>query len=171
MNIANLLTMLRILLIPIFYFCFLGSFENKDIYATLIFLFASFTDFLDGFLARKYNLITNFGKIMDPLADKLLVMTALITLISINRVPAWIVIIILARELGITALRVITASEGIDVSAGKLGKIKTVFQMIAIIMLLLNLHYGLEVLYIALALTIISGINYIVKVSKVIRWM
>lgn len=171
MNIANLLTMLRILLIPIFYLCFLSNLDNKDFYATLIFLLASFTDFLDGYLARKYNLITNFGKIMDPLADKLLVMTALITLISVNRVDAWIVIIILARELGITALRVITASEGVDVSAGTLGKLKTVFQMIAIVMLLMNINYGLEILFIALVLTIVSGVDYVIKMSKVIKWM
>lgn len=171
MNIANLLTLFRIALIPFFYFVFLSNFENKDIYACMIFILASFTDFLDGYLARKYQLVTNFGKIMDPLADKLLVMTALILLIVLNRLSAWIVIIIIARELGITALRVITASEGIDVSAGNLGKLKTVSQMIAIILLILNINYGIPVIYLALFLTIISGIDYIKKMGAIIKWM
>lgn len=170
MNIPNILTLLRIIMIPIFYVVFFSDITNSSLFAALIFIVASLTDWFDGFLARKWSLITNFGKIMDPLADKLLVMTALVCLLTSFRIPAWAVIVILAREMAITGLRIIAASEGVVVAADMLGKFKTVFQMVAIILLLLNNFIGIYMLYIAIFFTILSGIDYIIKMNRVIKW-
>ena len=170
MNIPNILTLLRIIMIPIFYVVFFSEITNSSLFAALIFIVASLTDWFDGFLARKWSLVTNFGKIMDPLADKLLVMTALVCLLTSFRIPAWAVIVILAREMAITGLRIIAASEGVVVAADMLGKFKTVFQMVAIILLLLNNFIGIYMLYIAIFFTILSGIDYIIKMNRVIKW-
>lgn len=170
MNIPNLLTLLRGAMIPIFYIIFFSNITNNFLWATVIFIIASLTDWLDGFLARRWNLVTNFGKIMDPLADKLLVMTALICLLAVFRIPPWAVIIILAREMAITGLRIIVASEGVVVAADILGKLKTVFQMLAIILLLLNNFIGIYVLYVAIFFTILSGIDYVKKMNRVVKW-
>ena len=139
--------------------------------ACAIFIIASVTDFFDGHLARKHNLVTNYGKIMDPLADKLLVTAALICMVETNIVPAWMVIVILAREFAITGLRAVAASEGIVIAAAWSGKIKTVTQMIAIIFLLLdnwpfslvNLPFAEFMLWVAVIMTIYSGVEYIWK--------
>ena len=141
--------------------------------ATVIFILAAITDMLDGKIARKYNLVTNFGKLMDPLADKLLVMSALICLAQIGDVPGWMVIIILGREFIITGMRQVAAAQGIVIAAGTTGKIKTITQMIAIPLLLLNnwpfslLSFNLPMdtifLWIALVMTVVSGTEYIVK--------
>lgn len=171
MNLPNLLTLLRMALVPVFYIVFLADLPNSDVWGALIFIVASLTDFLDGYLARKYHLITNFGKIMDPLADKILVLTALICLIVVGRAPAWAVVIILARELAITGLRAVAAAEGIVIAASYWGKFKTVFQMISIILLLLNFQLGLYLLYVAVILTIVSGIEYIRGLNGKIKWM
>lgn len=170
MNIPNILTLLRIIMIPVFYVVFFSDITNSSLFAALIFIVASLTDWFDGFLARKWSLVTNFGKIMDPLADKLLVMTALVCLLTSFRIPAWAVIVILAREMAITGLRIIAASEGVVVAADMLGKFKTVFQMVAIILLLLNNFIGIYMLYIAIFFTILSGIDYIIKMNRVIKW-
>ena len=170
MNIPNILTLLRIIMIPIFYVVFFSDITNSSLFAALIFIIASLTDWFDGFLARKWSLVTNFGKIMDPLADKLLVMTALVCLLTSFRIPAWAVIVILAREMAITGLRIIAASEGVVVAADMLGKFKTVFQLVAIILLLLNNFIGIYMLYIAIFFTILSGIDYIIKMNRVIKW-
>ena len=170
MNIPNILTLLRIIMIPIFYVVFFSDITNSSLFAALIFIVASLTDWFDGFLARKWSLVTNFGKIMDTLADKLLVMTALVCLLTSFRIPAWAVIVILAREMAITGLRIIAASEGVVVAADMLGKFKTVFQMVAIILLLLNNFIGIYMLYIAIFFTILSGIDYIIKMNRVIKW-
>lgn len=171
MNLPNILTMVRMLLIPVFLLVFFSNFAYADELSCFIFIVASATDFLDGHLARKYKLVTNFGKIMDPLADKLLVLSALIALTVEMRLPIWIVIIILARELGITSLRAISAGEGIIIAAGPWGKFKTVVQMIGIIMLLLTIPFALPVMYVAVILTVLSAVDYIVKLSKEITWM
>ena len=144
----------------------------------MVFIAASFTDFLDGYLARKNNQVTNFGKIMDPLADKLLVAAALICLVQLGDVPAWIAILILGREFAVTGLRSVAAAEGIVVAASKLGKFKTVTQMIALILLILKAdvvavtgyNIGMIFLYLALFMTLYSGIDYFVKVGKQISW-
>ena len=144
-----------------------------NIAAAAIFILASITDFLDGKIARKYNLVTNFGKFMDPLADKLLVCSALIALVDFDKVAAWIVIIIIAREFIISGFRLIAADNGVVIAASYWGKFKTTFQMIMIILLVLDLPFkymniiNMAVVYIALALTVISLIDYIAKNYKV----
>lgn len=143
MNLANKLTLIRILLVPIF-LVFIGT---KDIpygstIATIIFVLASITDKLDGYIARSRNQITNFGKFMDPLADKLLVTAALISLVELQIVPAWAAVIIIAREFAVSGLRSIAASQGKVIAASWWGKIKTVIQIIAIILLLVKVNIG-----------------------------
>ena len=171
MNIPNQLTTLRVILIPVFMFFFTSDMSFGHVIACVVFIVASLTDFLDGHLARKWNLVTNFGKIMDPFADKLLVLTALIYLAIEGTIPGWPVIIIIGRELLVTSLRALAADSGIILAARNLGKFKTVSQMFSIIFLILGFHVvGLLLLYIAVALTIISLIDYIVQLSKSISF-
>ena len=176
MNTPNKLTIARIIMIP-FFVAFLmyditGS-ADKWI-ALAIFVIASLTDTLDGYLARKYHLVTNFGKFMDPLADKLLVCSALICFTATGQLPAWITIIIIAREFIISGFRLIAADNGIVIAASYWGKFKTVSQMIMIILMIMNLDnqvfQGAVTLFvvIAVALTIISLIDYIVKNKSVL---
>ncbi|CAH2213963.1 CDP-diacylglycerol--glycerol-3-phosphate 3-phosphatidyltransferase [Tepidibacter aestuarii] len=161
MNLANKLTILRILLVPVFVVVILSGIKNSLLISALIFAIASITDFLDGYIARKYNLVTNFGKFMDPLADKLLVAAAFITMIDLNLVSSWAVIIIISREFAVSILRAIAASSGIVIAASKWGKAKTVSQILAIMMILLNIPYSNIVMGIAVILTIYSGYDYI----------
>lgn len=175
MNLPNKLTILRTIMIPVFLiFLYIpGLGMTGDVLAAAIFVLASFTDLLDGKIARKYNLVTNFGKFMDPLADKLLVCSALIALVDLNRIPAWVVIIIIAREFIISGFRLIASDNGVVIAASYWGKFKTTFQMIMIILLILNIDYpyiniiNMVIMYIALALTIISLLDYIIKNYKV----
>lgn len=175
MNLPNKLTILRTIMIPVFLiFLYIpGLGMTGDALAAAIFVLASFTDLLDGKIARKYNLVTNFGKFMDPLADKLLVCSALIALVDLNRIPAWVVIIIIAREFIISGFRLIASDNGVVIAASYWGKFKTTFQMIMIILLILNIDYpysnivNMVIMYIALALTIISLLDYIIKNYKV----
>lgn len=172
MNLPNKLTFLRILMVPIFVILMYCDFDNARLYATIVFAIASFTDFLDGYLARKQGLVTNFGKFADPLADKILVCAALICLTEMGDIPAWGVIIIIAREFAVTGLRVIAASENITIAASKLGKFKTVSQLISMIILLSDnskfYSIGLILFYVAVIFTIVSGIDYFVKNKKVL---
>ncbi len=170
MNLPNMLTTARMAMIPIYLIAQMIGSGRSAIFAAAIFLLASCTDFLDGYLARKNNLVTNYGKIMDPLADKLLVLTALIALCVQNKVAIWVVIIILARELGITSLRAVASSEGIVIAAGPWGKFKTVTQMVAIFLLILEWPFGTALIYIAVLLTIVSAVDYLVKFSRKISW-
>ena len=175
MNLPNKLTILRTIMIPVFLiFLYIpGLGMTGDVLAAAIFVLASFTDLLDGKIARKYNLVTNFGKFMDPLADKLLVCSALIALLDLNRIPAWVVIIIISREFIISGFRLIASDNGVVIAASYWGKFKTTFQMIMIILLILNIDYpysniiNMVIMYIALALTIISLLDYIIKNYKV----
>ena len=174
MNLPNKLTILRMIMIPVFlvvlYIPGLGMAGN--IAAAAIFILASITDFLDGKIARKYNLVTNFGKFMDPLADKLLVCSALIALVDFDKVAAWIVIIIIAREFIISGFRLIAADNGVVIAASYWGKFKTTFQMIAVILMIVDLPV-LHILtvactWIALVLTVVSLVDYIAKNHKVL---
>lgn len=175
MNLPNKLTILRTIMIPVFLiFLYIpGLGMTGDVLAAAIFVLASFTDLLDGKIARKYNLVTNFGKFMDPLADKLLVCSALIALVDLDRIPAGVVIIIIAREFIISGFRLIASDNGVVIAASYWGKFKTTFQMIMIILLILNIDYpysniiNMVIMYIALALTIISLLDYIIKNYKV----
>lgn len=185
MNLPNKLTMFRVILIPFFVFFLLadiGLGRVAPIVALIIFIVASLTDMLDGKIARKYNLVTNFGKFMDPLADKLLVCSALICLVELDRVPSWIVIIIIAREFIISGFRLIAADHQIVIAASMWGKFKTTFQMAAIILMILNCACSLRIgnvdilyilaqiaLYAALVLTVISLIDYLAKNRDVLK--
>lgn len=175
MNLPNKLTMFRVFLIPFFvFFMFVDITGEYDKYiAVTIFIIASLTDMIDGKIARKYNLITNFGKFMDPLADKLLVCAALICLIG-DKLQAWIVIVIISRELIISGFRTVAADNGVVIAAGWWGKYKTAVQMVMIVVMIINLDYKwygiLEyiLIYLSLALTIISMTDYLVKNRKVL---
>lgn len=170
MNLPNKLTMGRIFAIPVFIVVFLMDYR---IAAAVIFILAALTDMLDGHIARKHNLVTNFGKLMDPLADKLLVMSALICMVEVGDVAGWMVVVILGREFIITGMRQVAAAQGIVIAAGTTGKIKTITQMIAIPLLILEnwpftaLGIGVPFdqifLWIALIMTIVSGTEYIMK--------
>lgn len=171
MNLPNKLTLLRICLIPVFVILMLSQINNFFLIACIVFMVASITDFLDGRIARKYNLVTDFGKFMDPLADKLLVLSALICMIDYDLVAGWMVIIIVARELTVSILRAIAADNGKVIAASGGGKIKTTSQMIAIIFLLIGANFsndiilliGTVVMYIATIFTLYSGIDYLYK--------
>lgn len=175
MNLPNKLTILRTLMIPVFLVFLYTDFwgQYNAIIAVAIFIIACLTDLLDGKIARKYNIVTNFGKFMDPLADKLLVCSALIALVDLNQIAAWVVIIIVAREFIISGFRLIASDNGVVIAASYWGKYKTTFQMIMIISLILDLpipYMGLinqALIYIALILTVISLIDYICKNYKV----
>lgn len=171
MNLPNKLTVARVILIPFFVFFLLFDPAN-DVFkwtALAIFIIASLTDMLDGKIARKYNLITDFGKFMDPLADKLLVCSAMIGLIELDRIPSWIVIIIIAREFVISGFRLIAADNGRVIAASYWGKFKTTFQMIMVILMIANIDHPVMhvlttvIMWVALALTIISLVDYLVK--------
>ena len=175
MNLPNRLTILRTIMIP-FYLVFLYldiAGPVSKVIAAAIFIIASLTDMLDGKIARKYGLVTNFGKFMDPLADKLLVCSALIALVDLNRIDAWIVIIIIAREFIISGFRLVASDNGVVIAASYWGKFKTTFQMIMIIVLTLQLDIPYIniisniLIYVSLALTIISLADYIIKNYKV----
>ena len=177
MNLPNKLTLLKVVLIPFFVFFLLAPyFEGYGNYiAVAIFIVASITDFLDGKIARKYNLVTNFGKFMDPLADKLLVCSALICLIQLELIPAWVVIIIIAREFIISGFRLVASDNGVVIAASYWGKFKTAFQMLTVIVLILNIPnkvftiLGTVLIYVSLALTVISLIDYIAKNKDVLK--
>lgn len=171
MNLANKITIVRVFLVPIFMLFLYSDLNYSTYYAAAIFIIASLTDTLDGYIARSRNLVTNLGKFIDPLADKLLVSAALISLVELGKIPAWVVVIIIAREFTITGFRTIAASEGVTIAASSLGKIKTITQLIAIISLLINnfpfnkinFPFDMIMVYISLFFTILSGIDYLYK--------
>lgn len=193
MNLANKLTIIRIFLVPIFLiFIAIKDIPYGAVIATFVFIIASLTDKLDGYIARSRNQITRFGKLMDPLADKLLVTAALISLVESRIIPAWIAVVIIAREFAVSGLRTISAAEGLVISASKWGKLKTVIQIVAIISALLEFNFDIYpeiasrfqyipningiltnltdvLLAAAVIITVISGIDYFVKNKNVIK--
>ena len=186
LNLPNILTMMRIAAIPLLAALLMSSSRSAGFWAAALFAVASITDWLDGYLARRMGIVTIFGKFLDPIADKLIVMAALIMILPFNRVPAWMVLVILGREIIITGLRGIASSEGIVIQASDLGKFKTIFQIVAILGLVLHYDYnwffgisntlltvnmhnvGMFFLWIATLLTIWSGADYLVRFVKVI---
>ncbi len=186
-NLPNMLTLARIACIPILVLTLLKDTPGMSLLAALIFSLASITDWLDGYLARRLDLVTVMGKFLDPLADKLIVMAALIMMIPLGRVPAWAVFLLIAREVIVTGLRSVASSEGVVIAASDLGKYKTIFQMVAIIGLLIHYDYcwffGLDIsllcadfhnvgtffFYIALFLTLWSGLDYLIKFFRVLE--
>ena len=179
MNLPNKLTILRVIMIPFFVFFMLVNLTDYigsvgKYIALAIFVVASFTDFLDGYLARRDNLVTNFGKFMDPLADKLLVCSALICLVNNDKLQAWIVIVIIAREFIISGFRLVASDNGVVIAASYWGKFKTVSQMAMIILCILDInntvmqYITIIVTYLALVLTVVSLVDYMVKNKKVL---
>jgi CDP-diacylglycerol---glycerol-3-phosphate 3-phosphatidyltransferase len=186
LNVPNLLTFFRIALIPLLVILLLSPSRTSCFFATAIFAIASITDWLDGYIARRMGIVTLFGKFLDPIADKLIVAAALVMILPYDRAPAWMVLIILSREIIITGLRSIASTEGIVIPASNLGKFKTIFQIVAILALLLHYDYywffgiqnsylhvnmhniGMFYLWIATILTIWSGVDYLAKFMKVI---
>ena len=185
-NTPNILTMARIAAIPLLAVLLTSPNRDAGFWAAALFSIAAITDWLDGYLARRMQIVTVFGKFLDPIADKLIVMAALIMILPYDRVPAWMVLVILGREIIITGLRGIASSEGIVIAASDLGKFKTIFQLVAIIGLLLHYDYnwflgiqhpllvvnmhnaGMFFLWIATLLTVWSGVDYLYKFVKVI---
>lgn len=185
LNLPNILTLARVAAVPVVVVLLLSDSRSSGMWAAAIFGLAAITDFVDGWLARKWGIVTVLGKFLDPLADKLIVMAALIMLIPLDRVPAWAVFMILAREMIVTGLRSIASSEGIVIDASDLGKYKTIYQMVAIPGLMLhydfywffglewsifhvNMHnFGTFFFYIAFALTLWSGFDYLQKFFQV----
>ncbi|MEG1810120.1 MAG: CDP-diacylglycerol--glycerol-3-phosphate 3-phosphatidyltransferase [Clostridia bacterium] len=174
MNLPNKLTIFRIALIPLFVICFYIPVRCWEFIAAAVFVIAYATDMLDGHIARKNNIVTDFGKLMDPIADKLLTASALIMLTGIDMLSPIPTIIIIAREFIVSGLRLIAAGDGIVIAAGKLGKLKTITQCIAIVLTILQksiavlLHFRLDlvIMWIAVALTVISAIDFVLKNRK-----
>jgi CDP-diacylglycerol--glycerol-3-phosphate 3-phosphatidyltransferase len=174
----NSLTMFRIASVPLLILLMLSPSKWSGFFAALVFCAAAITDYFDGYVARRFKLVSNLGKIMDPLADKLLVSSAFIMLIPYDRAPAWVICVIIGRELAVTGLRNIISEKGEDVSASRLGKLKTGFQIAAIIPLLLHYEYfgidfhaiGYVLLWIALVVTLWSGIDYFVRFRKLLEY-
>ncbi len=163
LNVPNVLTLLRILLVPVVVVALLDQTPNGDLLAAIVFALASATDWVDGWLARSRNAITTFGKLMDPVADKLLVIGALVSLVSLNRLDAWVAMVIIARELAVTMTRMAVTGQGVVISANRYGKVKTVFQVATIFLLIAvdNRPAWLEALvYVTVAVTLVSGAEY-----------
>lgn len=174
MNLPNKLTIFRVILIPFFIVFLLVPITPYDKWIALaIFIAASLTDLLDGAIARKYNLVTNFGKFMDPLADKLLVCSALICLIELDRIPSWMVIVIIAREFVISGFRLVASDNGVVIAASYWGKFKTTFQMTAVCLMIANIEaiawITNIVIWIAVILTVVSLIDYLLKNKDIMK--
>jgi CDP-diacylglycerol---glycerol-3-phosphate 3-phosphatidyltransferase len=169
LTLPNVLTVLRILLVPVLVVALLGNTPSGDVLAAVVFAAASLTDFADGYLARARDSVTTFGKLMDPLADKLLVIAALISLVSLNRLPAWVAMVIIARELAVTMLRLGATGAGIVIAASMMGKVKTCLQ-IAAILALIAFHgrplWVMLLVYVTVIVTVISGLDYFFGVRR-----
>lgn len=169
LNLPNVLTLLRILAVPVVVVDLLDGTPNGDMLAAVVFALAALTDGLDGYIARSRDSVTTFGKLMDPLADKLLITAALISLVSLDRLPAWVAMVIIAREFAITGLRSIAADRGVVIAASWMGKVKTVLQIAAVFALIIFNPAPLWadiLVYLALAATVISGFDYFFGLRK-----
>jgi CDP-diacylglycerol--glycerol-3-phosphate 3-phosphatidyltransferase len=162
-NLPNLLTVTRIMLVPVLVVALLGNTPSGDVLAAVVFALASLTDFIDGYLARARDSITTFGKLMDPLADKLLIVAALISLVSLHRLAAWVAMVIITRELAVTVLRMTATQAGVVIAASMFGKIKTCLQ-IAAILAVIAVHgqpaWVMALLYTTVLVTVLSGLDY-----------
>jgi len=168
-NVPNVLTVLRILLVPVLVVALLDATPSGDLFAAIVFAIASLTDMLDGYLARSRNAITTFGKLMDPIADKLLIIAALVALVSLGRLAAWVAMVVIAREFAVTALRMAATSQGVVISASPFGKAKTCFQIAMVLALIAEKSAPLWVdllTYVTVAITIASGADYFFGLRK-----
>ncbi|WCK56142.1 CDP-diacylglycerol--glycerol-3-phosphate 3-phosphatidyltransferase [Aneurinibacillus sp. Ricciae_BoGa-3] len=189
MNLANRITLVRIFLVPVVMIFLLVKFDTlgaikiggvhitySEFIAALIFIIAAVTDGLDGYIARSRKMVTNLGKFLDPLADKLLISAVLISLVEMQRLDAWVAVVIISREFAVTGLRLVAAAEGVVIAASKLGKWKTVFQIIAVASLILKnfpfetlgIPFAQIMVWIAVIMTIVSGVEYFMKNKKII---
>jgi CDP-diacylglycerol---glycerol-3-phosphate 3-phosphatidyltransferase len=163
LNLPNVLTVVRIMLVPVLVVALLGKTPGGDVLAAIVFALASLTDFIDGYLARARDSVTTFGKLMDPLADKLLIVAALISLVSLHRLEAWVAMVIITRELAVTVLRLGATQAGVVMAASMFGKVKTCLQ-IAAILAVIAVHgqpaWVLALLYLAVVVTVLSGLDY-----------
>lgn len=176
-NLPNILSVSRVFLVPVVmvflslraHFDVVEGVNIGDLLAGIVFIIASITDAADGYIARKRGLVTNFGKFIDPLADKIMVVASLVALVELQRIEAWIVVVIIAREFVVTGLRLIAASDGVVIAASKGGKLKTVTQIIGIILLIFNLPFAMPVMWLAMILTVWSGADYIIKGADLLQ--
>lgn len=163
LNLPNVLTVLRIMLVPVVVVALLGNTPGGDVLAAIVFALASLTDFIDGYLARSRGAVTTFGKLMDPLADKLLIVAALVSLVSLHRLAAWVAMVIITRELAVTVLRLVATQAGVVMAASAFGKVKTCLQ-IAAILAVIAVHghpvWVTALLYVTVAVTVLSGLDY-----------
>jgi CDP-diacylglycerol--glycerol-3-phosphate 3-phosphatidyltransferase len=163
-NVPNVLTVLRILLVPVLVVALLGASRNGDLLAAIVFVVASLTDLLDGWLARTRNAVTAFGKLMDPIADKLLIVAALVSLVSLHRLAAWVAMVIIAREFAVTALRMAAVQQGVVIAASLFGKAKTCFQIAAVLALIAagtpTPAWVDLLVYVTVVVTVLSGADY-----------
>ncbi len=169
LNVPNVLTLLRILAVPVIVVALLGETPNGDALAAGVFALAAFTDGLDGYIARRRSDVTTFGKLVDPLADKLLIVAALVSLVSLGRLAAWVAMVIIARELAVTVLRAVAVEQGVVISASWLGKLKTVLQVAAVFALIIwnpSPTWVDALVYVALTVTVISGVDYFFGLRK-----
>ena len=173
LNLPNVLTMLRILLVPVLVVALLNETSNGDLLAAIVFALASLTDAMDGYLARSRDAITTFGKLMDPIADKLLIIAALVALVSLDRLAAWVAMVIIAREVAVTMTRMQATQQGVVIAANWWGKAKTIVQVAAIFLLIVagdpSPVWVDGVVYGAVAITIVSGVDYFFGLRRVLR--
>jgi CDP-diacylglycerol--glycerol-3-phosphate 3-phosphatidyltransferase len=172
LNLPNFLTLLRIVAVPVLVVALLGETSNGDTLAAVVFALAAITDGLDGYIARSRDAVTTFGKLMDPLADKLLIIAALISLVSLDRLQAWVAMVIIARELAVTGLRTIAIEQGVVIAASWLGKVKTLLQVAAIFALIAanpSPAWVDALVYAAVAMTLVSGADYFFGLRRRIR--
>jgi CDP-diacylglycerol---glycerol-3-phosphate 3-phosphatidyltransferase len=172
LNVPNILTVLRILAVPVLVVALLDETPGGDVLAAIVFAVASLTDAIDGYLARSRNWVTTFGKLMDPIADKLLIIAALVALVSLNRVAAWVAMVIIAREFAVTAMRMAAVSQGVVVSANVLGKVKTVVQVAMVFALILvgdGPAWVQVLVYVTVAITVFSGVDYFFGIRGKLR--
>jgi len=177
LNLPNIITMLRVVIIPVLFFLLADPGRVWSLIIAILFILAALTDLLDGYVARKYKIVTNIGKFLDPIADKLIVNTAMILMIPIGRIPAWVVAVIIIRDFIVDGIRTIATSEGIVIEASKLGKRKTLCQIFAVSALMIHYPFlwadahivGTVILYLALILTVHSGLDYVIKFYRQIK--
>ncbi len=172
LNLPNVLTVVRIMLVPVLVVALLGNTPDGDVFAAIVFAVASLTDFADGYIARSSGSVTTFGKLMDPLADKLLVVAALVALVSLNRLAAWVAMVIIARELAVTVLRVGATQAGVVIAASPLGKLKTCVQIAAILSLIAvqgRPEWVTLLVYAAVVVTVLSGLDYFFGLRRRLR--
>jgi CDP-diacylglycerol--glycerol-3-phosphate 3-phosphatidyltransferase len=169
-NVPNVLTVLRILLVPVLVVALLGATPSGDLFAAIVFVVASLTDLLDGYLARTRNAVTTFGKLMDPIADKLLIVAALVSLVSLHRVAAWVAMVIIAREFAVTALRMAATQQGVVIAASMFGKAKTCLQIAAVLALIVagdpTPAWADALVYVTVAVTVLSGADYFLSLRR-----